>query len=939
MKKNIGRIISLLVILSTLLTAMPFGIAAEESEQDSVVVINDSLKTEESLSLFTHTFGCSPELKVVDGETVGLTMGGATSALGYPYMLFGEADWEDYILEFTSHDLWRVGGIVRSQGGVSNNDGYGGLLGLYETTRLDVRYASYNAGTKTYSSPQIKDGTPAGVSFTHKGDMRFVIRVEGEKMVTSVTYVTSGGKTVTKTVSVNTSVSGMTAGRPGLRAVFNQVNGDKSSGYFSDLRVTLLGDTATKYKENNKYSKVVIDDSLKTEASLALFTDSFGCTPALKEIDGEVVGVTMAGATSALGYPYMLFGEDDWQDYILEFTTHDLWRVSGITRSTDAAKHNDGYGGLLAAYETSTLVALYSSPNGSGYTSPTLKNGGTPNASFTYKGEMRFIIKVVGDRMTCTVRYTNDAGRLVSRTIDVNTAESGKSAGKLGLRAVFNQVNGAVSSGYFSDLKVTLLGEATENYHVVIDDSLKSSESLSLFTKSFGCTPELKVVEDKTVGVTMGGATSALGYPYMLFGEADWEDYILEFTAHDLWRVSGIVRSTDAIKHNDGYGGILALYETTILNTAYPVNNTSTTTIKNGTPASASFTYKGDMRFTVRVKGENMTTTVRYYNDAGALVTHTINVNVSETGKTAGQLGLRAVYNQVNGAVSNGYFSDLKVTLLGDTAQKYQKENPTVRYVAIDETLKDAADLEMFEAYGCTPALKTVDGEAVGMTLEGATSALGYPYVLFGEEEWEDYILEFTAHGMWRVGGILRSTDAVDHIDGYGGLLAAYETSTLVGLYSSYDGTTYTSPTLKNGDNPNASFTYKGDMRFVIKVAGEKMTCTVSYTDDSGAPVSHTIDVSTAGSGKSAGKLGLRAVFNQVNGDKAEGYFSDLKVTLLGETARKYKAVHDPDVYPDIVLNPGTGDSTYFVAVAACVSAACGLILLISKKRAARKSR
>ena len=648
----------------------------------------------------------------------------------------------------------------------------------------------------------------------------------------------------------------------------------------------------------------------------------------------------------SIGYPYMLFGEADWEDYILEFTSHDLVRVAGIVCSTGAISGNDMYGGLVALYETTYLSAAYSKNASGKYSTDAIKTpavtGAAYGASFTYRGDLRFVIKVEDNRMTTKVSYTDADGNPQSYTTDVDTSATGKTYGKLGLRTVYNLLNGTKANGYFSDLKVTLIGEASQKYHVAIDDSLRSQESLSLFAESFGCTPELKEIDGKTVGMTLGGATSALGYPYVLFGESDWEDYILEFTSHDLWRVSGIVRSSDAFKNNDGYNGLLALYETTVFNAAYNTQNQQTglygtTVIKTGNPTSASFTYKGEMRFTVRVEGENMTCTVRYYNDQGTLVTHTVNVNTAESGKTAGQPGLRAVFNQVNGAVSSGYFSDLKVTLLGDTAEKYQKENPTFRYVAIDETLKDEKVLEMFEGVGCTPALKTVDGEVVGVTMDGATSTLGYPYMLFGEEEWEDYILEFTAHDMWRVGGILRSTDAAAHIDGFGGLLAAYETTFLLGMYSSNDGTGYSTVTLKDGDRPNAEFSYKGDMHFVIKVAGDKMTCTVSYTDDTGAPVSHTIDVNTAESGKSAGKLGLRSVYSQVNGTGSDGYFSDLKVTLLGETARKYKQEHDPDIYPDITLSPGTGDSTYYVIVAAGVSLMGALIVLVSKKRIARE--
>ena len=679
-------------------------------------------------------------------------------------------------------------------------------------------------------------------------------------------------------------------------------------------------------------SIVAIDTELKNEADLAMF-EGYGCTPALKVIDGEVVGITMGGATSAMGYPYMLFGQSNWKDYTLEFTSHDMTRVGGIVRSTGGITHLDGFGGLIAAYEglqaTPTLTAKYSTVNGNTASITTIKDGKTPTAVMSHDGEIRFKITVKGTSMTCEARYVEE-GKTVTKNISVDTSSSGKTAGKPGFRAVFRQVNGEQSNGYFSDLKVTLHGYTASEYRaeqasdsvVVIDNALTDSSALSMF-QGYGCTPAMKVIDGETVGITMGGATSAMGYPYLLFGEDHWQDYTVEFDSHGMNRVGGVVRSRGGIAHTDGTGGINVVYEglqsPAKLYSHYATvdadGNRKANTITTGEPYSTNFTYDGDMHFSITVKGSRIDCTVSYVEN-GTEQSHSITVYTHNTTKTAGKAALRAVYRQVNGEQAEGYFTNLKVTLHGDTATRYRMENITDRYVAIKDDLKSESSLALFEGYGCTPELKAIDGEVVGITMGGANGDVGYPYLLFGEEDWEDYILEFTAYGMNRVGGVVRITDPIAQTDGYNGIVAAYEglqtPGKLMSLYSTLNaaGTSGTSTQLTGYGTPYVNFNvnknYNQAMKFKITVMDDLLVCTVSY-DGTGVTAMQTISINTAESGKSAGMLALRAVYRQVNGEQADGYFSNLKVTLLGDTAVRYKEQHP--VEPTVTLGDIDGNS------------------------------
>ena len=183
----------------------------------------------------------------------------------------------------------------------------------------------------------------------------------------------------------------------------------------------------------------------------------------------------------------------------------------------------------------------------------------------------------------------------------------------------------------------------------------------------------------------------------------------------------------------------------------------------------------------------------------------------------------------------------------------------------------------------------------------GATAANGYPYMLFGEADWEDYKLEFTAHKMDRCGAIIRSTNPVNHIDGSDGIVIAYEGKSyaasphLFALYSNVHPTTQkvANPiTIKSGVAPDVKFEansdLSGEIKFEIIAKGKNVTINVTYTDK-GVERTKMAIITADQYNKVAGRLGLRAVFSQVNGQKSEGYFSDLKVTLLGDTATKYK--------------------------------------------------
>lgn len=254
MKRYVNKLIPMLLIAVMLFSMLPIGILAEE---DSVVVIEDSLKTQQSLDLF-EGFGCTPELKKVNGEIAGVTMGGATAANGYPFMLFGESDWEDYRLEFTAHKMDRCGAVIRSTNPVNHIDGSDGIVIAYEgksyaaSPHLFSLYSNVHPTTKQVANPiTIKSGASPDVKFEANadlsGEMRFEITAKGKEIVVKVTYKDNGIDR-TKTAIITADQYNKVAGRMGFRAVFKQVNGASSEGYFSDLKVTLLGDTATKYK-------------------------------------------------------------------------------------------------------------------------------------------------------------------------------------------------------------------------------------------------------------------------------------------------------------------------------------------------------------------------------------------------------------------------------------------------------------------------------------------------------------------------------------------------------------------------------------------------------------------------------------------------------------------------------------------------------------------
>ena len=61
------KLICMLLLAIMVCTVLPIGALA--AEEDSVVVIEDDLKCAESLELF-EGFGCTPELKKVNGEIV-----------------------------------------------------------------------------------------------------------------------------------------------------------------------------------------------------------------------------------------------------------------------------------------------------------------------------------------------------------------------------------------------------------------------------------------------------------------------------------------------------------------------------------------------------------------------------------------------------------------------------------------------------------------------------------------------------------------------------------------------------------------------------------------------------------------------------------------------------------------------------------------------------
>ena len=274
--------------------------------------------------------------------------------------------------------------------------------------------------------------------------------------------------------------------------------------------------------------------------------------------------------------------------------------------------------------------------------------------------------------------------------------------------------------------------------------------------------------------------------------------------------------------------------------------------------------------------------------------------------------------------------------------------------VVIDDTLLDESCLSLFTGYGCTPEMKVIDGKVVGLGMAGATSAMGYPYLRFGDESWKDYTIEFTAHGMNRVGGFIRSTTPLAQLDGYGGMCVGFEglntPGTFRSIYSVVNVEQNKSVIQENANGEKASFAhnltdFNDSIRFVITIVGEDVTASMTYNDENGQPVTQSITAKCDKFDKTQGAAGLRAVFRQVNGEQANGYFTDLKVTLLGDTAKQWKAAHPETEAPatdapvvttvapaDPEVTPSTGDASVMVVFAAAAVLCIGAVVVIKKK-------
>jgi len=279
----------------------------------------------------------------------------------------------------------------------------------------------------------------------------------------------------------------------------------------------------------------------------------------------------------------------------------------------------------------------------------------------------------------------------------------------------------------------------------------------------------------------------------------------------------------------------------------------------------------------------------------------------------------------------------------------------TDSYVVIDDALLTEDSLKLFTGFGCTPVLKEIDGKVVGVTMGGATSAMGYPYLRFGDESWKDYTIEFTAHGMNRVGGFVRSMDPLPQLDGYGGMCVGFEglssPGTFRSIYSVVNVEQNKSVIQENANGEKASFQhnltdFNDSIRFVITIVGQDVTASMTYNDEEGKAVTQSITAKCDKFDKTQGAAGLRAVFRQVNGEQANGYFTDLKVTLLGDTAKDWKAAHPettaaPTTDAPVVTTaapaqpentPATGDASVLVVVFLASAMAVAAVTLIKKK-------
>ncbi|MBQ2733550.1 MAG: hypothetical protein IJF74_05260 [Clostridia bacterium] len=240
----------LLLALAAIMCVAVLPVSAFAAETDSVVVIDDALLTEDSLKLFTG-FGCTPILKEIDGKVVGVTMGGATSAMGYPYLRFGDESWKDYTIEFTAYGMNRVGGFVRSMNPLPQLDGYGGMCVGFEGLNSPGTFRSIYSVVNVEQNKSVIQENANGekASFEHNltdfnDSIRFVITIIGEDVTASMTYNDENGQSVTQSITAKCDAWDKTQGAAGLRAVFRQVNGEQANGYFTDLKVTLHGDTA-----------------------------------------------------------------------------------------------------------------------------------------------------------------------------------------------------------------------------------------------------------------------------------------------------------------------------------------------------------------------------------------------------------------------------------------------------------------------------------------------------------------------------------------------------------------------------------------------------------------------------------------------------------------------------------------------------------------------
>lgn len=257
--------------------------------------------------------------------------------------------------------------------------------------------------------------------------------------------------------------------------------------------------------------------------------------------------------------------------------------------------------------------------------------------------------------------------------------------------------------------------------------------------------------------------------------------------------------------------------------------------------------------------------------------------------------------------------------------------NAASSFVAVDNTLKSSDALSLFTCYGCS--LEST-GEGIKLVADGTNN---YPFVTVGNGEWQNYILEFETYGVKVGGGFVRSTGAINHVDGFAGYFVGYDSAWMFAGSStvSADGSSGVWEQIKDGSPFAARLAYAERLKWRIEIDGKTMN--VMVTDPSTSAILAEIEVYDTV--KTAGLAGFRVK----SGD--EGCFYNLKITITGDQAVKYAAAgtaftttaattNAPASTTSAATAPVTGNAgTAYAVITAAAVAAAGICVFISVRK------